>query len=109
MTTPSYTPGAVTVFVPLDLEDMPAIPTQYGRKGLIPQHAVVTFDIEGDTPVYHRIQLSGVVPLKSGSPSRNPQSDDYWAGTRNPVPEPVQAVIEHARQYLLATLRGVTK
>lgn len=105
--TSRYTPRDIAISIQIDLENMPEVPTLYGAKGIIVREAVVTFDLFSGLglPEFRRCQLSGWVPLKSGGPSRSPQSDDYGTWNSDRMPEPIKQVVAYAQTLVLGMLK----
>lgn len=105
MTTPTYTPRDIRLTLQIELADMPEVPTRFGAKGIIAERAIVTFDLSSGVPEFKRCQLKGSVPLKSGGPSRSPQSDDYWNRNLDELPEPIKQVLAYAETLVLGMLK----
>lgn len=93
--TSRHTLTSTRISIALDLENMPAQPTKYGREALIATGALVMFKVDETGAVrWNRMELTGWRPNKSGEPSKLPNSDSYsdWTSSRNPNPDPYQGV-----------------
>lgn len=106
---PSYTPGTIRFDLPIELTDMPVIPTQFTVNDMIPTRAVVKFEIEpGEAPVMRSLDLSGAIPLKAGGPSKRVTSDSYWfmlRSHRDEMPEPIRELAAYAMAYVTEMLK----
>jgi hypothetical protein len=101
---PRYVPGVPEIIVPLDLERMPITPARFAVNDLIADRAQITFEVIDGAPVFLRIELYGRIPLKTGGPSKRPQSDGYWSFDRD-MPEAIQSVVAFATDHVREMLK----
>jgi hypothetical protein len=100
--TSTYTLGKITMTIELDLENMPALPVRFSNNPLIATRATIRFGIVSNVMTFDRAGLTGVMPLKSGGPSKRIGSAAY--GRIEDMPDPIKAVVAYAQAHLRSML-----
>lgn len=102
--TPKYSLGTIELTIGLELKDMPVTPTHFAANPIIADTADIQFEVTGGIPVFKSIGLIGSIPLKSGGPSKRPQTDSYWRINAD-MPEPIQDVVAYATARVTEMLK----